>query len=98
MSNDAQRRREAVDEIVPYVEKARAFSGWSFDELDVRHLDARMPWDYVAIARAHASRARSIVDLGTGGGERYSTILRGRAVQSRGRLCHIRRMLTCRRL
>jgi SAM-dependent methyltransferase len=78
VSSDEQRRREAIDEITPYVEKARTFSGWTFDELDVRHLDARMPWDYVAIAREHASRARSIVDLGTGGGDRYSTILGGR--------------------
>lgn len=71
------RRTQALVELQPYIERARAFSGWNFSELDVRHLDPRMPWDYEAIARAAAQSAARIVDLGTGGGERLASIVGG---------------------
>ncbi len=70
-------RALAVSQLRPYIERARGFSGWTFTDVNVRHLDPRAPWDYVAIARDHASRARSIVDLGTGGGERFAEITAG---------------------
>lgn len=76
-------KARALLEMQRYIEKARTFSGWSFDELDVRHLDPRMPWNYESLAHEAALRAESIVDLGTGGGERLSRIIegaRGRAV------------------
>jgi SAM-dependent methyltransferase len=40
-------------------------------------MDAPTPWDYEAIAREHAAVARSVVDLGTGGGERLASIVAG---------------------
>ncbi|MFN0146749.1 MAG: class I SAM-dependent methyltransferase [Dehalococcoidia bacterium] len=58
-------------------ERARGFSGWSFDEVRVAYPDGREPWDYIAEARALAASASSIVDLGTGGGERFAEILEG---------------------
>ena len=70
-------KARALVELQPYIEKARTFSGWSFDELDVAHLDGRMPWDYEAIARNAALKAQSIIDLGTGGGERFARIIDG---------------------
>lgn len=70
-------KARALLEMQPYIDKARTFSGWSFDELDVRHLDPRMPWDYEALARDAALQAASIVDLGTGGGERFARIVEG---------------------
>lgn len=70
-------KARALLELQPYIDKARTFSGWTFDELDVVHLDNRMPWDYEAIAREAALSARSIVDLGTGGGERFARIVEG---------------------
>jgi SAM-dependent methyltransferase len=75
-------KARALMELQPYIEKARTFSGWTFDELDVVHLDETMPWDYEAIAHDAALAARSIVDLGTGGGERFGRITDG----ARGRL------------
>ena len=70
-------KMRALVELQPYIEKALTFSGWSFDELDVVHLDERMPWDYEALARDAAATAHSIVDLGTGGGERFERIVSG---------------------
>ena len=75
------RKAQALVELRPYIERARSFSGWSFSELDVRHLDPRMPWDYEAIAREAAKQAASIVDLGTGGGERLAGIVEGASAQ-----------------
>ncbi len=76
MTNE-ERRARTLDQLRPYLQGARAFSGSSFRELDIRHLDAGPPWDYESIAQEHASRARSIIDLGTGGGEVLSRIVPG---------------------
>lgn len=73
----ANRRHEALEQLRPYIQRARGFSGWSFKDVDVRHLDARAPWDYEKLAREHALHARSIVDLGTGGGEVLSRVVPG---------------------
>ncbi len=72
-------------EIRDAVEKARAFSGWTFENLDVRTLGGPLPWNYEAMARDLASRAECTIDLGTGGGEVYQCIVakrRGRSVAS----------------
>lgn len=71
------RRRNTVQALEPYIDRARTFSGWSFDDVSMRPLDPGPSWDYQAIARDYASRARSIVDLGTGGGEALARIIRG---------------------
>ena len=70
------RRTEALRRIEPYVERARSFSGWSFSTVDVRPLEPGPPWDYELIAREYASRARDVLDLGTGGGEVLSRAIR----------------------
>lgn len=76
--NIEQRRRDAIESFAPYIERARTFSGWNFDDLAVRDLPpGPPPWDYVALAREHARNASDIVDLGTGGGEVYSRIVDG---------------------
>jgi SAM-dependent methyltransferase len=69
--------------LAPWIEKARTFTGWSFPDLSVKYLESGPPWDYEAIVRDHASRATSMIDLGTGGGEFYATVIEsfaGRAV------------------
>ena len=58
-------------------ERARSFSGWSFDDVRVSFPNGREPWDYVADARALLRRASAVVDLGTGGGERFAEMLEG---------------------
>jgi SAM-dependent methyltransferase len=79
-----ERRTRALAQIAPFIERARTFSGWNFDDLKVRPVEdppdgrARQePWDYVALARSHAARAGTVVDLGTGGGEVYARIVDG---------------------
>ena len=74
---DEQRRRRALAELRPYIERARRFSGWDFSELKVRDLEPRPPWDYEALAREYAGRAARVLDLGTGGGEVLSRIAAG---------------------
>lgn len=70
-------RTERLAELQPYVERARTFSGWEHSGLDIRPLGAVAPWDYEATARLAASKASSVIDLGTGGGERFSRIAAG---------------------
>jgi SAM-dependent methyltransferase len=71
------RRSRALTELQPYIERARGFSGWTLGDVRVRHLGAPMPWDYEALARDGVARARSVLDLGTGGGEVLSRIIAG---------------------
>ncbi len=72
------RRREAtLQRLRPYIDRARSFSGWSFDDVDVRPLEPGPPWKYEAIAREKARSAESILDLGTGGGEVLERIVGG---------------------
>src|SRR5262245_28496317 len=42
-----------------------------------RPLSPDLPWDYIARARELVANATSLVDIGTGGGERLSTICQG---------------------
>jgi SAM-dependent methyltransferase len=71
------RRTFAISKIVPFIDRARGFSGWSFDDLKVTNLEDSEPWDYVAIAREHLPNAQHVIDMGTGGGEIYSRIIDG---------------------
>ena len=45
------------------------FSGWDFSWLDRRSWTEPLPWDYSARVAALARRARTMLDMGTGGGE-----------------------------
>ena len=53
---------------------AAPFEGWDFAYLNGRMTQAEPGWDYVALARAAASRAHKILDVATGGGELLSTL------------------------
>ena len=74
---DKFRRADMINHLRPWIEKARMFTGWSFEGMEIKHLEPGPPWDYEAIVREHAARATSMVDLGTGGGEFYSTVVEG---------------------
>jgi len=56
------------------VEEAAAVSvdGWDFSWLDRRSWTEPLPWDYSARVAALARRARTMLDMGTGGGEALS--------------------------
>ena len=66
-----------LSSLTPYIERARAFSGWDHSFLNIRPLDGPLPWDYEAVARRHAAAATTVLDVGTGGGERYAKIAGG---------------------
>ena len=70
-------RTERLAELRPYIERASTFSGWDHGGLDIRALGAAVPWDYEATAREAVGNASYVIDLGTGGGERFSTIAAG---------------------
>lgn len=70
-------RAKALRRLQPYVERARHFSGWTLGDVNVRALEPGPPWDYEALARERADRAASVLDMGTGGGERLSRIVAG---------------------
>ena len=73
----ASRRDRALSELQPYIERARGFSGWTFEGLTVRHVDPGPPWDYEQLARDAALSAGRMLDLGTGGGEVLSRVIAG---------------------
>ncbi len=70
-------RRRRLDELRPYAEKAGRMEGWDLDEVRREAVGPGPSWDYVARARELVSNARAILDMGTGGGEVFSTICEG---------------------
>jgi SAM-dependent methyltransferase len=69
--------------IRPFVERAHRFSGWRLDEFAPRPLEPRPPWSYETRAAELLREAKSVLDMGTGGGELLETLsasFRGRAV------------------
>ncbi len=62
-------------ELLAVRDRAAAFSGWSFDHAGVTHPEGREPWDYAAVAASHVRHAGAVLDLGTGGGERFGEVL-----------------------
>jgi SAM-dependent methyltransferase len=51
-------------------EEQQPFSGWDFCYLEGRMVEEQPPWSYAARAAALMDRASSLLDMGTGGGER----------------------------
>ena len=62
---------EARERLRPFVARADAFSGWLPDTRK-RVLGPGEPWDYLGRAAALMISARSVLDMGTGGGERFA--------------------------
>lgn len=56
------------------IDRARTFSGWSFDGVDGVPPEAALPWDYEERARGLIWAGARVLDLGTGGGEVFSRI------------------------
>lgn len=50
------------------------FSGWDFSYLDGRWQTEDLAWDYEQTVRKQISRTRSMLDMGTGGGEFLSSL------------------------
>lgn len=73
----SERAAAALDAMRPYIDRARTFSGWSFDAGEIRRIEPGEPWDYEALAREYVAGAARVLDLGTGGGEVLSRIAAG---------------------
>ena len=61
------------DELVTEAMNA-PFSGWDFSWLDRRSRSEPLPWDYSVRVAALACSARTMLDMGTGGGEVLSRL------------------------
>ena len=57
-------------------EEQQPFSGWDFSHLDGRMIEEQPPWSYSSRATELMRRASSVIDLGTGGGERLLKLQR----------------------
>ena len=52
-------------------EEAQPFTGWDFSYLEGRMLEEQPPWSYSARAAELMKQSASVLDLDTGGGERF---------------------------
>jgi phosphoribosylformylglycinamidine synthase subunit PurS len=71
---DVESVDQARERLRSYVERAKVFTGWMPD-VRTRPLGPRQPWDYMARARQLMASAASVLDMGTGGGERFGALL-----------------------
>jgi hypothetical protein len=67
---------QARERLRPYVKRAREFTGWMPD-VRTRRLGPRQPWDYRTRAKQLMASSPSVLDMGTGGGERFGRLLDG---------------------
>lgn len=51
-------------------EEQQPFTGWDFSHLDGRMIEDQAPWSYSTRAAELMRRSSSVIDMGTGGGER----------------------------
>jgi len=51
------------------------FQGWDFSYIKGRHKFCEPPWDYIALAKERMKKTTSVLDIATGGGEIFATIL-----------------------
>ena len=55
-------------------EEAEPFSGWDFSHLDGRMIQDEHPWSYLTRAAELMRGSASVIDLDTGGGERFLSL------------------------
>ncbi len=53
-----------------YAEEQQPFTGWDLSHIETRMVQDELPWSYSTRAAELLQRARTALDLGTGGGER----------------------------
>jgi SAM-dependent methyltransferase len=68
-ANDADRFERLIAEA-----QSRKFSGWDFSWLKDRLIEESPPWDYKQEVAKELPGVRSLLDLGTGGGELLSSL------------------------
>jgi SAM-dependent methyltransferase len=75
-------REQILASLRPYAERARRLQGWELEVTPVP-LGPPLPWDYATRARELLAGAQAVLDLGTGGGERFAEILGSSAAPAR---------------
>ncbi len=67
-------------------EEKTSFKGWGFSHLKNRKIDSKLPWDYISIVRKFTKKSKSVLDMGTGGGEIFASLapFHGRATATEG--------------
>lgn len=55
-------------------EENAPFAGWDFSYLKDRWNEENPPWDYLAMAKSLVEKSQAVLDMGTGGGERFSRL------------------------
>jgi len=61
-------------ETLVYEAQLQPFSGWDFSYLAGRYLEERPSWDYRSLVLERMKGVKSMLDLGTGGGEFLSSL------------------------
>lgn len=56
-------------------DEAASFRGWDFSYLKDRQIEEKPPWDYKALARELVQKSKAVLDMGTGGGEIFSSLV-----------------------
>lgn len=74
-------RQKIIGELQPYVERANRLTGFRLEIEPVR-LGPPLPWNYETRARELLIGTQSVLDIGTGGGEVFSRILKGSKVSA----------------
>ena len=64
---------DSFEELVESAER-QPFKGWDFSYLRGRYIEARPCWDYRRLVLGRLGGAKSLLDLGTGGGEFLSSL------------------------
>jgi len=64
---------DSFDKLIREAESAH-FQGWDFSWLAGRKTEIALPWDYAAIVKERMACAGSMLDMGTGGGERLAAL------------------------
>lgn len=70
-------RNQHLERLRPYVERARRMRGWALEYESPTKLGPGPPWDYELRAHELLQGARSVLDLGTGGGELFAGVCDG---------------------
>lgn len=50
-------------------EENKTFKGWDFSYIAGRNSTCQLPWDYKSIVTSHMNHSKTMLDMGTGGGE-----------------------------
>jgi ubiquinone/menaquinone biosynthesis C-methylase UbiE len=67
-------------------EEKTPFSGWDFSHLKNRMIEEKPPWNYNLLAKRLVKKSTAVLDMGTGGGEIFSSFapFPARAVATEG--------------